>query len=323
MGAAHRNRSVAVVRLGRKHPEADAHGAQAVQMARCQPGVEIVPVASSLFGPARLGQRAKAGIPLILHETFGTVEQFRPLGRLDAEDQFRTTAADSRIVRVERIDAARIDQPCPCMSSLPPALLHVDIAVLGGHHHDGLPGANGFGAGRCVFPRIDERALVRSVVLEHLVPRRAAFACFADDRFEPANEVALNFGDFPHALGLHQGLAPGTVAPVFRADLVASYVNVFRRKQGGQLGQDVAQHREVLLPPGAQHVAHLFGRIVFAGLKAERFGVDARQSLAMARQVDLGNDLHGARCGEAHDLAHVVLREIAAVAPLARSVRGR
>ena len=203
-------------------------------------------------------------------------------------------------------------------------LLHVNVAIGSGHHHDRLSGRGGLPTYVDVLPTVNQRRRTQIAGLNGLVPGRACLADAMDEVFEAVYEISPQLGGRFHLFLRHQRPAAGTIPPIADADLVAADMEVFRRKKSGKLLQNVAQHFEILFATGAKRFPHLLRPVGNrTGRPAERFRINRRKRLAVSGQVDLRDDLHVAERGVIHDLANVLLRIEPAVAFVPRAVRGR
>ena len=260
---------------------------------------------------------------MILGETFRLVQQFGPLRRLNAPHPFQPFGR-KKIRRLEIVHPPHVDPTGPGMAAVPRMLLHVNVAIGSGHHHDRLSGRGGLPTYVDVLPTVNQRRRTQIAGLNGLVPGRACLADAMDEVFEAVYEISPQLGGRFHLFLRHQRPAAGTIPPIADADLVAADMDVFRRKKSGELLQNVAQHFEILFATGAKRFPHLL-RLVGnrTGRPAERFRINRRKRLAVSGQVDLRDDLHVAERGVIHDLADILLRIESAVTLVPRAVGRR
>ena len=201
-------------------------------------------------------------------------------------------------------------------------LLHVNVAIGSGHHHDRLSGRGGLPTYVDVLPTVNQRRRTQIADLNGLVPGRACLADAMDEVFEAVYEISPQLGGRFHLFLRHQRPAAGTIPPIADADLVAADMDVFRRKKSGKLLQNVAQHFEILFAGGAKHIARYSVpiRIRIVRRPAEGLRVGGCQGEGVARKVDLRNYLDVAECRVTDDFTDIVLRVVASVAPLSRAV---
>ena len=137
----------------------------------------------------------------------------------------------------------------------------------------------------------------------------------AQDIREPLQEEVLQPVRVVRSHPGHERPAVRAPLPLRHVHLVAADMDVFRREEPADFAQNIPEQLVVLLArhaPGVAVVVSGGGRRV-GGVGAADFGMHRPDRAAVPREVDLGDHLDVADGGIADDVAHLLLRVVAAV----------
>ena len=192
----------------------------------------------------------------------------------------------------------------------------VEVEVRAGGEHGLVPRARGLDGVGHVVPDEGRDGRLHPAALYDFLPAQHGAPAAGRHAGHDVRQPALQLRGFRQAFALHDGAAARALLPARIDRLVAPDADDGRGEEGAHLVEHVFEKPEGALLAHAQQVAAdevLHGHLVLLARTAQLgVGHDGRQDVG--GKLQLGHNLHAAHAGVGDELAHVVLRIIAAQA---------
>ena len=271
----------------------------------------------SLGRPCHFCQRSQSREHLI-SDIFGRITELRPHRSLQAHQQRFIIFLPVRTDRFIRIDIlqriiSEIRQRLKPLGSLITDQIHQP----GRCHHEAVS------LGCCLQGRIThalpakDDCPVGQGTVGQFVPSHHLFALALHILAHAAHEITLQFLDMRNTFLLHAVRTPGTFLPVFFPGLIASQMNVMRRKQFRNLVNHPFQKTERFLISGTEnditrslsHTRNYTNVLVYR--RASQLRISSQCRIRMSRHINFRNNLNATAGSITDNFLHILLSIIA------------